>query len=186
MSAVYEVHMDSTTTTCVGPDEFRDAMQQVAATVSIVTTTHLGRHFGMTATAVCSVSVTPPALLVCINKDASIYRPLMEAGTFCVNVLRDDQTFLAQRFSSADPAIRAARFDSLELDTNESAAPGIAGALVQFHCDVSNQMEVGSHTVVLGLVQRIRYSKMREQGNCSLLYAKRGFARVAALEPRLS
>src|ERR1700744_4522110 len=54
--------------------DFRKAMRTLASAVSIVSTTSDNRRFGMTATAVCSLSMAPPTLLVCINQSSSLHR----------------------------------------------------------------------------------------------------------------
>src|SRR5580698_8912405 len=80
--------------------EFKGAMRAFASAVSIVSTAHDRHRFGMTATAVASMSMTPPSLLVCINQAASLYKPLLDSGIFCVNILNGWQSALAQAFGS--------------------------------------------------------------------------------------
>ena len=78
--------------------DFRKAMRTLASAVSIVSTAHDGRRFGMTATAVCSLSMQPPTLLVCVNQSTSLHHPLLSAGRFCINILHADQDELARTF----------------------------------------------------------------------------------------
>lgn len=61
---------------------FRDAMASLAAAVNIVTTAgHAGRC-GITATAVCSVTDTPPSVMVCINANSAM-NPVFQATASC-------------------------------------------------------------------------------------------------------
>ncbi len=46
---------------------FRDAMAHVGAAVNIITTDGPAGRAGFTASAVCSVTDTPPTLLVCLE-----------------------------------------------------------------------------------------------------------------------
>ena len=62
--------------------EFRRAMRSLCSGVSIISAGYKGKQFGMTATAVTSVSMTPPSLLVCINKSARIQIHCWAAGGF--------------------------------------------------------------------------------------------------------
>jgi flavin reductase len=78
--------------------DFRKAMRTLASAVSIVSTAHDDRRFGMTATAVCSLSMQPPTLLVCVNQSTSLHHPLLSAGRFCINILHADQDELARTF----------------------------------------------------------------------------------------
>ena len=80
---------------------FRAAMRRIAATVTIVTADDGERYHGMTATAVTSLSMEPPSLLVCINKKAFLHDILLRAGNFCINVLHQDQAELSAAFSGA-------------------------------------------------------------------------------------
>ena len=73
-------------------------MRSLASAVSIVSTAHDDRRFGMTATAVCSLSMQPPTLLVCVNQSTSLHHPLLSAGRFCINILHADQDELARTF----------------------------------------------------------------------------------------
>jgi len=78
--------------------DFRKAMRTLASAVSIVSTAHDNCRFGMTATAVCSLSMQPPTLLVCVNQSTSLHHPLLSAGRFCINILHADQDELARTF----------------------------------------------------------------------------------------
>jgi flavin reductase len=77
---------------------FRSAMRHVAATVYAVTTGHGGDRYGILATAVSSLSLDPPSLLVCVNRSASLHAPLASAEIFCVNVLGLGNRDVAERF----------------------------------------------------------------------------------------
>ena len=80
---------------------FRAAMRRIAATVTIVTAHDGERHHGMTATAVTSLSMAPPSLLVCINKKTFLHDIMLKADSFCVNVLHQDHAELSAVFSGA-------------------------------------------------------------------------------------
>lgn len=78
---------------------FREAMAQVASAAHIVTT--LGPHgrAGLTATAVTSVSVAPPTVLVCIEAASRTLAAIEASGIFCVNTLAEADHELASVFS---------------------------------------------------------------------------------------
>ena len=65
---------------------FREAMSHVGAAVSIITTDGEAGSAGMTVSAVCSVTVTPPTLLVCINRNSRLHQTFVQHGVICVNV----------------------------------------------------------------------------------------------------
>ena len=85
----------------VDQQTFRDAMSCMGAAVNIITTDGPGGRAGFTASAVCSVTDTPPTLLVCLNRGASVWPVFNENRTLCVNTLSAGQsrfqTFLAAK-----------------------------------------------------------------------------------------
>lgn len=82
----------------VDQQTFRDAMSCMGAAVNIITTDGPAGRAGFTASAVCSVTDTPPTLLVCLNRGASVWPAFNENRTLCVNTLSARfQTFLAAK-----------------------------------------------------------------------------------------
>src|SRR5689334_6673403 len=74
----------------------RAAMRRLAGGVAIISTLYEGRPLAMTATAVSSLSLEPPSLLVCINRGAGAFAALAEGARFCVNLLGRRQAELAR------------------------------------------------------------------------------------------
>lgn len=75
----------------VDQQTFRDAMSCMGAAVNIITTDGPAGRAGFTASAVCSVTDTPPTLLVCLNRGASVWPVFNENRTLCVNTLSAGQ-----------------------------------------------------------------------------------------------
>ena len=63
-------------------DQFRQAMRHLAATVTIVSTEADGTRYGMTATAVTSVSMEPPSILAAVNKRNWFHQHVSRKGAF--------------------------------------------------------------------------------------------------------
>jgi flavin reductase len=79
---------------------FREAMRGFAPTVCIISCSDdEGHSHGMSATAVTSMCVDPPTLLVCINNSTATYSALSRSGRLCVNILRSFHSQLSQDFS---------------------------------------------------------------------------------------
>jgi len=78
---------------------FRQAMRRVASTVNVISIRVDGQPMGITATAVSSISLDPPSLLVCINQAASVHPSMGDVSHFRVNVLHRDQEHIAQMFA---------------------------------------------------------------------------------------
>ena len=154
-------------------DGFRQAMRRVAATVAIVTTRHDGQRFGATATSVTSASMSPPSVLVCLNRDGELCRRVSMTGAFCVNMLAKDQADLARIFSGARS--HDARFaESTGWEEGEDL-PFLAGAQCSVFCDTAQSMDWGTHTVFIGAVRKVTILPHVDP----LLYCDGGFRRLS-------
>src|SRR6266849_7177996 len=71
----------------IDPGVFRQGMRQLVGGVTLITTHYAGRNVGLTATAVCSLSATPPRLIVCVNSKGATYKALCASRRMGVNVL---------------------------------------------------------------------------------------------------
>ncbi len=131
---------------------FRAAMRQLASTVTIVTAASGEAMHGMTATAVTSLCAEPPALLVCVNRSASIHPVLHEGQAFCVNVLATKHADLSMIFGGrVDPELRFAH-GTWQHDTE--GVPFMPDASALLFCIVDLLLDYGTHTIVVGKVTR--------------------------------
>lgn len=134
--------------------EFRDGMARLSAAVNIVTTDGEGGRAGFTASAVCSVTDTPPTLLVCLNRTSSAAPAFAVNDALCVNTIGPDYLELAKRFGGKTPMDE--RFTGAEWSTGQSGAPILAGALVSFDCKITLRQVVGTHEVMFCDVLGVR------------------------------
>ena len=131
---------------------FRQAFRRHATTVVIVT--YLdgdGRPCGMTATSMCSLSASPPSLLVSINRTSRAHAEITERGRFGVNLLSVAQRSVALHCSRAGMDKRL-RDDWLVTDLPADATPRLLGALAHLECEVGTSYEVYSHSLFVGLI----------------------------------
>ncbi len=136
------------------PAVFRNAMRRFATTVSIITCTADGIQYGMSATAVASLSSDPPALLVCINKSAATHRALCRGGHFCVNILRSSHAGMSQAFSGQFRG--EDRFKLGGWQANEEGLPILQNAQANLLCETERTMEYSTHTVFIARVYAAR------------------------------
>lgn len=132
---------------------FKHAMRRLAATPCIVTTAVEGCRFGMTATAVNAVSADPPSLLVCINRNASIFQPLLAAQFFCVNVLHSDQQDLCRVFSGGESGEK--RFEHGAWNEGLSNMPYLKDAQANLFCEVQQQAQFTTHEIFIAQILEI-------------------------------
>lgn len=155
--------------------EFRDAMARLCAAVNIITTDGPAGRAGFTASAMCSVTDSPPTLLVCMNKGVSSAEIFRQNGVLCVNTLAADQQELSGIFAGFTGVEGEARFESGSWDTLATGAPVLAGAMVAFDGRISDMVEKGTHLVVFAEIEAIR---LGEGVDAALLYFARDYRRV--------
>ncbi len=133
---------------------FKRAMRRLAATVTIVTGGSAEQRGGFAATAVCSVSADPPALLVCVNRSASLHDSLVMGSPFCVNLLHGQHTELSSVFGGK--VAPAERFSYGAWQHDEDGIAYLDDAQANLFCVVDASMAYGTHTIVVGRVRRVR------------------------------
>jgi len=134
-------------------DDFRSAMRRVAATVHVVTIRVGDTPMGLTATAVSSLALTPPSLLVCINQRSAMHHPMADVRAFCVNVLHRDQTDVAYAFSNS--ALRDVRFETGDWIVAGDGPPRLADAQASIMCSLKDLHAFGTHSIFVGEVVEV-------------------------------
>jgi flavin reductase len=155
--------------------QFKAGMRSLAGAVNIITSSHGGRRYGMTATAVCSATADPPTVLACINKLATTHAAVAKSRVFCVNVLRAEDWELSTTFSGAQTG--ESRFKTRDWTRLATGSPVLIDALVSFDCRVVKQMAHGTHTIFLGQVEQVLFG----QKGKPLLYSEGQYAKLASL-----
>lgn len=152
---------------------FREGMSRLGAAVSLITTNGpAGRH-GFTASAVCSVTDSPPTLLVCMNRSVSSHDAFRTNGTLCVNVLTGEQQKLSEIFATSSIPMED-RFGGGSWLEGAKALPVLMGSVVSFQCEVAEWNDIGTHTVVFCNVLDVTLSDPAD----ALLYFGRAYHRL--------
>jgi flavin reductase len=150
--------------TALGPDPvrtveaapFREAMSRLGAAVHVITTAGPGGKTGATATAACSVTDSPPMLLMCLNRRSQTCPVVTENGVFCVNTLAASESEIADMFAGRTGVKGGERFNVGEWMTLSTGSPVLASAVVAFDCRIVEVRSVGSHNVFFGAVEAVR------------------------------
>lgn len=129
---------------------FRQTLGSFATGVTVVAARDAaGVLAGMTASAVASLSLEPPMLLVCVGREAEIHDALKAAPLFGVTVLAEGQDDLAMRFATKGTQ----HFDGLDVGVTPGGLPRLAGAIAHLECRRDAVFAAGDHTVVTGVVE---------------------------------
>jgi flavin reductase (DIM6/NTAB) family NADH-FMN oxidoreductase RutF len=134
----------------VDPSEFRRILGHWTSGVAVVTSQSASAGpFGLTASAVTSVSLDPPLVLVCIDRAADSHDSIRAAGSFAVNVLPQSSERTARRFASDETAVK---FEGIAYRSEVTGAPVLDEALAWVDCRVHHAFDGGDHTIFVGEV----------------------------------
>jgi flavin reductase (DIM6/NTAB) family NADH-FMN oxidoreductase RutF len=132
----------------------RQAMRRLAASVVVVTARYGGTRYAMAASAVTSLSMDPPSILICVNKTASIYPVLAAGNDFCINVLSGSHQELSAACSGALKG--EDRFTIGEWRTDpDTDTPFLGDAQASLICAVDGTHHYGTHGIFIGKVKRV-------------------------------
>ena len=131
------------------PDELRDAMALVPTPVTVVTAPGELAPAGATANAVASLSLDPPLMLVCLDRESRTLGAVRTAGRFGVNVLSGSGEEHARAFATT--AAHSEKWEGVEWDEREGV-PIMRDALVWVACELRDLLDGGDHVIVTGSV----------------------------------
>lgn len=152
--------------------DYRDAMAFLTTAVSVVTTDGQAGRYGITASAVCSVTDTPPTLLVCVNQSSSAHPPFLINKKMAVNVLTARHEHISKAFASKMSPEE--RFAQADWTTFVTGAPILKDALSCFDCEIEQTHDVGTHTILVCRVVALK----RGQEKHALAYFNRSYHHV--------
>jgi flavin reductase (DIM6/NTAB) family NADH-FMN oxidoreductase RutF len=135
--------------------ELRRVMGHFATGVAVITTRDDdGKPYGLTANALCSVSLEPPLLLVCVDKRAESHPAFTRSGVFAVNILGHGHEELSRRFAVSG----GEKFVDVGHRAGVTGAPLLEGVLGVVECRVVAVHDAGDHTIYIGEVQDLEAS----------------------------
>jgi len=144
--------------------DFKQAMRQCAGAVALVTVgAEHGTRTGLTVTSACSLSDSPPSLIVCVNRNASAHARIREEGAFAINFLHEDHALLALTFSGQKGVNGDDRFAFGQWTRGVTGAPVLADAVEEF--------ETKTHSIFVGEVRAVSHA----DGAKPLVYLRSSF-----------
>jgi flavin reductase (DIM6/NTAB) family NADH-FMN oxidoreductase RutF len=151
----------------IDPMQFRNTLAHWASGVTVVTTTHGGLRYGMTASSFSSVSLMPPLILICVGKAAFTHNLILETGSFGVNILSAAQLELGKRFAEKHGDY-IDRFSDLDVEEGQRGSPLLTDAVAWLECQTTQAVDAGDHTVFIAEVIDVKVN-----GGEPLLYVNR-------------
>lgn len=138
------------------PVQFRAAMRRLAASVAIVAAKGENGPVGMAATSVTSLTVDPPAVLVCVNRSTLLHGLLVPTAALSVNLLSREQQDVSAAFGGGIP--QEDRFRSGDWREGPGGLPELAGAQANLSCVIDAMLAYGTHSIVIARVLAARVS----------------------------
>ncbi len=150
--------------------QFFDIMASFPSGVAIVTTADAdGAPYGLTTTALASVSADPPTLLVCVDLGSRTLPVLRASGRFVVNFMRAGRGDLSLLFASKAED----KFARVAWRRSESGLPLLEhDVLAWAEVETEQELEVGDHVVLIG---RVQDGSALEHGLAPLMYYRRSW-----------
>jgi len=155
----------------VDSNSFRQALAQFASGVTVVTTRDAaGGPLGLTVSAFCSVSLSPPLVLVSVDAGSEAHGGFRDSGVFGVSILAEGQDDVSRLF--ARPGRE--KFRELPLTTGQRGLALVPGALAHIECEVRAAHPAGDHILYVGEIVALAVRPGRP-----LLYNRGGYRRLA-------
>lgn len=135
-----------------GPQQFRFVLSHVPTGVVVVTGRRPSGPVGLAIGSFTSISLDPPLVGFYPDRSSTSWPPIRSSGSFCVNVLADDQAELCRRFARSG----GDKFEALRWrPAPGSGAPILEGVLAWIDCDLERETEIGDHSLVVGSVRAL-------------------------------
>ena len=153
--------------------EFKNALAHWATGVTIVTTRSAGRHIGITASSLTSLSLEPPQILISVARRLHTNQAIGESRVFAVNILTVDQLDWGMRFAGLVPE-QADRFAGIDYTTAETGCAILPGVLGWLDCTLRHAYDGDDHTIFVGEVVAAGFAP-----GAPLLYFNRQWRQMA-------
>jgi len=133
-------------------ESYRTLMRHQAGAVTVIAAGRGTERQGLTATAVASLSDSPPTILVCVQRTSGAHAVIAAERFFSVNLLSRGQKDLAERFAGRHGVSGSARFEPGIWTTLVSGAPVLKDALASLDCELIDQHGFTTHSIFIGRV----------------------------------
>ena len=154
----------------IDSDDFRRTLGCFATGITVITTVDEdGAPVGLTANSFTSLSLDPPMVLFCLDRNVQSFEAFHHNRHFAVNILCEDQREVSTRFARSG----IEKWSGMEFDTWETGCPILRGCLANLECDIDTIHEGGDHVIITGEVRRVERDGDSDR---PLLYFRGGYA----------
>jgi 3-hydroxy-9,10-secoandrosta-1,3,5(10)-triene-9,17-dione monooxygenase reductase component len=153
---------------------FRTTMGQFCTGVVIATGCLDGEPAGFAAQSFASVSLDPPLVALCPGKTSTSWPKLRDSGSFCINILSEDQKAVSDTFAQSG----IDKFASFDWASGVTGSPVLSEVIAYIDCDLEIEHDAGDHTIAVGRVRDIR---IVNPDKAPLLFFRGGYGQFEGL-----
>lgn len=152
--------------------EFKRALGRYSTGVVVVSARSGSHDHAMTANSFTAVSLDPPLVLFCVERDARFHDAVTEAGVFGVSVLAVEHRPVATWLSTPGRPL-IGQLESIPHERGRLGCVLIPGALSQLEAEVRGIHPAGDHSIIVG---EVRHLTMPDDPPSPLLYYRSRYA----------
>ncbi len=155
----------------VDANMFRQTLGRFASGVTIVTMSCDGHISGLTVSAFCSLSLEPPRILVCIDKNSLNTAYIRKSGIFAVNILHEEQSNLSSHFARKTKD----KFCGVAYHLGNLGLPLLDEALCTLECKLVQEVDGGDHFIYIGVIEHANFDASKRP----LLYYRGNYGKFS-------
>lgn len=155
----------------IDTETFRRLLSRFASGIAIITARDDDRDLGMTVSAFCSVSLSPPLVLVCVDRAASMHGVLLRHPKMGISIMASEHEGYCRRFADRK---ETHRFHGVSFARGESGVALLDDAMAHLECQLVQHCDAGDHTI---FVAEVECGAMRE--GQPIVYYRGQFAQLA-------
>jgi len=155
-------------------DDFKNTLSCWASGVAVVVTDDGGELYGLTVSSFTSVSLDPPLILVCINRENRLAEMIGRSGSFSVSLLASDQEAASNYFASQGREPTHGFTGGIDGQHTEHGPPIVQGCAGWLSCDLHETLTGGTHAIIIGRVVHAQAA-----AHTPLLYWNRAYRAIA-------
>ena len=151
---------------------FKRALGRYATGVVVVSARAGAHDHAMTANSFTAVSLDPPLVLFCVERDARFHDAVLESGIFGVSVLAVAHRAVAAWLATPGRPL-IGQLDTVPHERGPNGSALVSGALSQLEARVTDVHRAGDHSIVVG---RVLHLAAPDDPPAPLLYYRSRYA----------
>lgn len=161
----------------VSEDQFKSAMQNFTTGITVVSTNYQGMLYGLTINSFTSVSLSPPLVLFCVNKNSNNIKGFKSSDVFAISILSEHQKLISVHFARSN--VNAfKKFENIDYQLGINKCPLINESICLVECHKTSEYDGGDHIIFLGKVTSVKINSNLKP----LLYFAKSYKTISNID----